>query len=227
MQWNCLTVVVLRLFLFSHSSSLPDPVPTGTQIRCQHHRHCLNFFTPLENEVLIFLHGREKRCLKMGDGGCYSIPVCYVLFTSIKVHAWVWLCRCGLASTAAVGCILWPSCKGGFLQCGQNHKWFFFFFLPEHSFVKCFPHNWWQMSASVCCFLHISKWHVSMSSRIKCCSQAFLLLKCLHAVFHVCVMEGNLHSSQFTSIFWREKHREQPVSFTSTGTLNSILKQIY
>lgn len=120
-----------------------------------------------------------------------------------------------------------PLVKEDSFNVGRITSEFLFFFLPEHSFVKCFPHNWWQMSASVCCLLHISKWHVCMSSRIKCCSQAFCLLKCLHAVFHVCGMEGNLHGSQFTSIFWREKHKEQLVSFTSTGTLNSILKQLY
>lgn len=75
-------------------------------------------------------------------GACFSLPVCvsiYVFSTSIKsaclvasVQVRARLCCCGLP-------LVTPPSKGGFHQCGQNHRRPVI--VHERSFVKCLPHN--------------------------------------------------------------------------------------
>lgn len=116
------------------------------------------------NDVLIFLFCVWKRSLKVGigDGGiCSSLPVCYVLSTSIKSCPWLGVCRCGLAF-AAGGYVSRPSSWVEFHQHEWTHGGFSSY---ENSFVKFFPPRW---RADVgCCLPPSSYIHVTCQYVIK------------------------------------------------------------
>lgn len=71
-------------FFYTHCCYLIQFLCAGTQTCCQHHHHhlCLDILEPPENDVLMFLSGREET-----EGGgvvraegpltdCFSHPVC-------------------------------------------------------------------------------------------------------------------------------------------------------